>query len=162
MLVEFWETRSNSPSNFLIFLDCTLLLPCAATLVCGLAANQNQQPMVIDAHSTPSRKDGQNEKPVRSATANGTKNGKQSGTRINVSLASEVSVVISWSLFHVIINARMLTSGSVNNNAPSRGIRLDNSATATITATEISALTINTIFLFPNGRMSIRGRELLL
>ena len=57
--------------------------------------NQNQQAMVKVASSTPTTKDGQNDKPVRSATANGTKNGKPSGTSINVSLASKVIVAIS-------------------------------------------------------------------
>jgi hypothetical protein len=43
-------------------------------------------------------------------------------------------------LFHVIIKARMLMSGSVSNNAPNLGTRPETSAAATITAAEINAL----------------------
>lgn len=49
-------------------------------------------------------------------------------------------VVISPSLLHVMMNARMPTTGSVNSSAPSRGYRPDTSATATMTAAEMTTL----------------------
>ena len=109
---------------------------------------QNHVPIVIDAKRMPITNDGQKDKPVRLEIANGTKNGSPSGTSTSVERARAAIEFMSCSLFHVIMNARMLMIGSVNNNAPALGIRPAISATATITTAEINALTIIQIMSF--------------
>lgn len=103
--------------------------------------------MVNEARMTPARNDGQNESPVRFATANGMKNGNPSGTRTSVSRASCVIVCISPDFVHVMMNAKMLTTGSVSNSAPRRGYRPDTSATATMTAAEMMAFTMSEVIV---------------
>ena len=95
---------------------------------------------MIDASAIPTTNVGQNDRPVRLDNANGMKNGSPSGTSTSVSRASCVIVVISPSLVHVMMNARMLTNGSVNNNAPNRGNRPAISATVTMTVAEMTTL----------------------
>ncbi len=79
--------------------------------------------------------------PVRLANASGTEDGSRNGTSANVSPASWVIVLVSWSLFYATMKARTLTIGSVKSSAPSLGTRPAISETATITTAEIRAFT---------------------
>ena len=77
--------------------------------------------MVADARITPAINADQKLSPKRSAKANGIKNGRPSGTRINVSLASADIAGKSPCFVHAIMKAKTLTSGNVKSNPPMRG-----------------------------------------
>ncbi len=111
-------------------------------------ANRSHSPIVTAAKKNPSKKLGQNVRPVRLDSAKGTKNGRPSGTKISVSVASLLIATILCDLYHVMINVMMLMSGSVNNNAPSRGIRVAISETTAIKIAEMISFTTNHAIVF--------------
>jgi hypothetical protein len=92
----------------------------------------------------------QNPRSSRSANASGKKNGKPSGTSINVSFANAEIAVRSPCFVQAMIKASMLTRGSVNNRPPIRGYFGPISVTATTIAPAMMPLNrVSHIVFYP-------------